>query len=171
MKKFDPQSQVVIMCGISGSGKTHYARTLEKEGYIRLSSDALIWEKVGPGLYNLSKEEQRKLFAECRSELLNNFTRLLKSGEKVVLDSTNCKRAARDKLRNICAEIELKPIFIYCHTDKEELWKRLSQRKGEGPDELLVTQEQLSEYLSGFECPEDSENDFIFLNTDDLPTQ
>ena len=43
MKKFDIQNQVVIMCGISGAGKTQFALGLVEEGYIRLSTDVLIW--------------------------------------------------------------------------------------------------------------------------------
>ena len=166
MKKFNPISQAVIMCGISGSGKTHYAKELEKEGYYRLSSDALIWEKAGTGLFNLSKEQQKLLFAECRVELLGNLASLLKSGEKVVVDATNCKRAVRDEIRYICAQANIKPIFVYCHAVKEELWRRLSQRKGNGPDDLMVSSEQLSEYWNGFEHPQNDEFDFIFLDPD-----
>ena len=165
MKRFDPQSQVVIMCGISGSGKTQYAQELEKSGYVRLSSDALIWRKAGPDLFNLSNEQQRKLFAECRNEILGCFSSLLNSGEKVVVDATNCKRAIRDEIRNICAKAGVKPEFVYCYAEKEELWRRLSLRKGSGPDDLLVNKEQFEEYWKGFERPQDNENDFIFMDT------
>ena len=163
MRKFDPQSQAVIMCGISGSGKTHYARQLEDTGYIRLSSDAIIWDKVGPGLFNMTNEQQKELFAESKEEILNRLTSLLKSGKKVVVDATNCRRIMRDTIRKICAEANVNPQFVYCHADKEELWHRLSQRKGMGPDDLLVSREQLSEYWNGFETPQEDEKDFIFL--------
>ena len=165
MKKFDFPSQVVIMCGISGSGKTHYARQLEKEGFIRLSSDALIWEKAGAGLFSLSSDQQKKLFAESRTEILGRLSCLLRSGEKVVVDATNCKRAIRDEIRCLCAQANVKPKFIYCHAEKEELWHRLSQRNGTGPDDLFVSRDQLSEYWEGFERPQDDEKDFIYLNS------
>ena len=168
MKRFNPQGQVIIMCGISGSGKTHYARLLEKEGYIRLSSDRLIWDKTGPDLFNLPDDQQKRLFAESRNEILCNLATLLKSGEKVVVDATNCKRSSRDELRSLCAEAKVKPLFIFCHAEKEELWNRLSKRKGRGPDDLLVSRDQLSQYWNGFERPEVSEEDFIFLDTNTL---
>lgn len=149
------------MCGISGSGKTAYARRLEKEGYIRLSSDNLIWQKVGADLFRLTKEEQRKLFAESRLEIISKLKELLTSGKKVVVDATHCKRAGRDAIRNICNKFSVAPVFLYCQAEKEELWRRLSQRKGEGPDDLLVTREELDDYWEGFERPQQDEGDFI----------
>lgn len=163
MKKSEIQGQAIIMCGISGSGKTHFALQLEKEGYIRLSTDALIWNKVGDKLFNLSKEEQKKLFTECRKEIRNSFIDLIKSGKRVVVDATHCKRVARDEIRNICRQKDIFPVFVYCEASKEELWNRLSKRKGLGPDDLIVSPDELSEYWLGFERPQADESDFIFL--------
>lgn len=164
MKKFDIRSQVIIMCGISGSGKTHIARQLEEKGYLRLSTDALIWDKVGEKLLTLSKEEQKKLFSECREKIRQQLVDHLKSGKKIVVDATHCKRSARDEIRNLCAEEKVMPVFVYCSAEKEELWRRLSKRKGAGPDDLIVTLEELSEYWDGFERPESDESDFVFFN-------
>lgn len=162
MKKSDFQNQAVIMCGISGSGKTHYARQLEKEGYIILSTDKLIWEKVGSRLYKLSNEERKNLFKQCNQEVRKKLVNFLQSGQKVVLDATHCKRVLRDEVRQICKKINVSPIFIYCSAEKEELWHRLSLRKGDSADDLLVTEEQFSEYWNGFERPQEDETDFIY---------
>ncbi|MCH5226783.1 MAG: ATP-binding protein [Muribaculaceae bacterium] len=162
MKKSDIQSQAVIMCGISGSGKTYFARQLEKEGYIRLSTDNLIWEKVGSHLYELSNEDQKELFKQCNQEMRRRLRTLLQSGQKVVLDATHCKRSVRDEVRNICKNLNFNPLFLYCKADKEELWRRLSLRKGNNPDDLLVSKEQFSEYWNGFERPQEDETDFVF---------
>ena len=164
MKNFDIQNQVVIMCGISGSGKTLYASQLEKHGYVRLSTDAIIWETVGKEIINLSKEEQKRLFSKSRVEAKKRFIELLKANKKVVFDSTHCKRSSRDEIRNICSEFKEVPLFVYCDAEKDELEHRLSQRKGMGPDDLIVTHEEFSEYWNGFERPQEDETDFIFLN-------
>ena len=166
MKKFDVIGQVVIMCGISGAGKTQYALGLVEEGYTRLSTDLLIWEKVGNKLPGLSKQEQKRLFSECREEVLKHFNFLLKTGAKVVVDATHCKRAVRDKIRKICCEAGVNPVFVYCHADKDELLRRLSQRKGKSPDDLLVTEEEFQNYWLGFERPQEDESDIIFYKTD-----
>ena len=163
MKNFEVQSQAIIMCGISGSGKTHYAHQLEEEGYTRLSLDALIWEKAGAELFCMPKEDQKRLFAECRLEFRSQFIELLESDKKIVVDATHCKRSVRDEIRKICKERNIRPLFIYCYADKEELWNRLSKRKGTGPNDLIVTREELSEYWKGFERPQVDETDFIVL--------
>lgn len=41
------QPEVVLMCGIAGSGKTTYAKDLEARGYARLSVDEEIWHRFG----------------------------------------------------------------------------------------------------------------------------
>lgn len=153
------------MCGISGSGKTHFALQLEKKGYVRISTDHLIWEKVGTALYALSAEEQQKLFKECNQEVRTRLKSILQLGRKVVVDATHCKRSIRNEIRNICAEFKVKPVFVYCFADKEELWRRLSLRKGKSADDFIVTKEQFSEYWRGFECPEQDETDFIFYES------
>lgn len=168
MKKFDISNQVIIMCGISGAGKTKYALKLEEEGFTRLSTDVLIWQKVGAKLFSLPKEEQKRLFAECRDEIFMKFASLLKSGEKVVMDATHCKRKVRDEIRKICSELAIKPVFVYCYAEKDELWNRLSQRKGSGPDDLIVTEKEFHNYWIGFERPMEDETDFIFCKTDIL---
>lgn len=151
------------MCGISGSGKTFFARQLEKEGYVRLSLDNLIWTKVGSKLYSLSKEEQKSLFEECRKDVYLQLVELLKAENKVVVDATHCKRSVRDEIRSICAQVKVIPLFIYCHAEEEELWQRLSNRKGDSPDDLMVTRKQFTEYYTRFERPQENETDFIFL--------
>ena len=166
MKKSDLNNQAIIMCGISGSGKTHYAQNLEKKGYTRLSSDAIIWKEVGENLFSLPKEEKKRLFLNCRNQVCNKLHELLKSGEKVVVDATHCRRTARDEIRRICQETGVSPIFIYCEASKEQLWQRLSRRSGKGPDDLLVSQEEFSDYWHGFEPPQHDETDFIFVNTE-----
>ena len=154
------------MCGISGAGKTQFALGLIEEGFTRLSTDVLIWGKAGDELFSLPKEEQKKLFAECREEVFKQFKSLLKTETKVVLDATHCKRAVRDEIRRICAKEGVDPVFVYCYADKEVLKHRLSQREGSGPDDLIVTEEEFNNYWSGFERPQKDESDIIFYKTD-----
>lgn len=149
------------MCGISGSGKTHHANRLAEEGYIRLSVDTLIWEKMASNLSDIPTEEKKRVFDECRQEILIQLKENLERGRKVVVDATHCKRVARDAIRNVCEQAGVKPVFLYCYADEEELWRRLSQRQGNGPDDLIVTRQELSEYYRGFERPQPDETDFI----------
>lgn len=46
-KRTSVASIVVMMCGVAGSGKTTFAKKLEKEGFVRLSIDEDIWATHG----------------------------------------------------------------------------------------------------------------------------
>ena len=165
MKKSDNLGSAVIMCGISGSGKTYHALLLTKVGYERLSVDKLVWEKVGSDLSELPQQEKKSLFDECRQEVMTKMADYLQAGRKVVVDATHCRRSVRDNIRKICSEINVKPTFLYCTADEEELWRRLSQRKGEGADDLIVSREELSQYYRGFERPASDETDFLLAES------
>jgi len=43
----DRGPEVVLMCGLAGSGKTTYSKELETRGYVRLSVDEEVWERFG----------------------------------------------------------------------------------------------------------------------------
>ncbi|MET8625960.1 AAA family ATPase [Kitasatospora sp. NPDC004669] len=40
-------STVLLMCGLPGAGKTTYAKELERRGYVRLSIDEVVWQRIG----------------------------------------------------------------------------------------------------------------------------
>lgn len=167
MKKSDVSDRAVIMCGISGSGKTYHALRLVQQGYIRLSVDSHVWQKVGPGIGRLTRAEQNALYDECRARVREELALLLKAGRKVVVDATHCRRSVRDDIRRVCAEAGVKPVFVFCMADEDVLWDRLSRRKGTDSDDLIVTREELSRYWRGFERPQPDETDFRFIDGDD----
>lgn len=46
--KRDPMmSNVIMMCGVCGSGKTTYAKQKEEDGYVSLSIDEELWKTYG----------------------------------------------------------------------------------------------------------------------------
>ena len=50
---------VVMMCGLPGSGKSTYARVLERRGYTRLSIDEVVWARIGRDAVDLDPAEYR----------------------------------------------------------------------------------------------------------------
>lgn len=159
-------NRVIIMCGISGSGKTHYALQLERAGYLRLSTDTIIWDKIDGNIENLSEEDKKRLFAECREDVRIKLCSLIDKEEKIVVDGTYCKRSARDEIRKLCENKGVRPLFIYCFADKDKLRCRLSRREGSGPDDMIVTEVELDNYWNGFERPDLDETDVLFCKTD-----
>jgi dephospho-CoA kinase len=45
---------VVLMCGVAGSGKTTFAKLLERKGFARLSIDEEVWS--GSGRFGLDSD-------------------------------------------------------------------------------------------------------------------
>lgn len=161
MQRSESRSQVMLMCGVSGSGKTFHALRLVSEGYLRLSTDAIIWNRFGKELHRLSPEQKRTAFMEAAAELRMRVEDCLKKNQKIVVDATHCRREVRDNMRNLCQQFGIRPLFVYCDASEDILWERLSVRKGEDSDSLPVTREELSRYTAGFCRPQPDEKDFI----------
>lgn len=153
---------LVLMCGISGSGKTTIARRLEKQGFERLSLDAIMWERHNAAYMNLPFEKQCLLQAEAERELVERLQRLLAADRDVVVDSCLCKRSHRDAYREIVRKWNTQCKVIYCSAPAEELRRRLHSRiSNEGPDCAIVTDEMLNRFLKGFETPQADETDIV----------
>ena len=82
---------------------------------------------------------------------------VLADGQKVVVDSTMCKRTKRDAMRSLCSEAGIDPVFIYLDTPIEVLRQRLAERKGTGPNDQIVDSEHLEMFYKNFERPESDE--------------
>ena len=124
--------RVVLMCGISGSGKNILFPQLENQGYRRLSIDEQIWGRYGSGFADLPPERRKEIFYGCYRRAVCTSGEMLENGEKVVVDSTMCKRIKRDYARNICRKHGVEPAIIYMTAPLPVLWKRLSGRLGNG---------------------------------------
>lgn len=154
--EIDPRissARVVILCGISGSGKTSFAHRLEPIGFERISADLLIWEKYGDGFLTLPPEIKQKAFMEVMGEIETVLLARLEKGRRVVLDATFCKRAKRDRIRQICREAGAHQCLVYFESSLPVLKSRLATRTGYGPDNQIVTPEQVEQYYRNFERP------------------
>lgn len=79
-----------MMVGVAGSGKTTFAKKLEKRGAIVVSSDAIRKE-----FWNDESNQQKphKIFEECHRRI----SYLLKEGYWVVFDATNLSARRREE--------------------------------------------------------------------------
>ena len=146
------------MCGISGSGKTTYAKTLENNGFVRLSLDELMWNRYGASYMEQTIERQREVTIPVESELKELLLNEVKCGNNVVVDMCMCKRAQRDAYRSMLSETKAHVELHYCHTDLETLKTRIEKRnKNTGPDAAFVPIHQLEKFNMGFQVPEDDE--------------
>lgn len=154
----EKKQRVVLMCGISGSGKTVYSRKLQNEGFVRLAADELAWENYGETLTQKTRDEKKKIFMLIFSELLISLEKKLSEGYNVVVDSTLCRRSKRDEMRAVCRKHGVEPELIYLSASKSLLKNRLAERKGDGANNQIVSASELDDFWMGFERPQPDEN-------------
>lgn len=156
-----PQPQVVLLCGISGSGKTHYALGLQAEGYRRLSADEIAWAEHGRDLVDMPLDRQRQVFIQANRTLLDQLEQALRAGDRVVVDSTLCSRAKRDAMRDLCRRFGTEPRLVFMQATKEVLRRRLGRRRGLGANDQPVSLARLECFCSGFQAPTPDENPLV----------
>lgn len=167
--RYITQHRVVLLCGVSGSGKTFLSHLLEKQNFVRVSADNIIWQRYGDAFLDFPQQQRKEVFQSLGKELCEETIAHISAGEKVVVDSTMCKRAKRDEMRMACRAYGVEPVLVWLNTSSDLLRSRLSARKGNGPDDQIVTSEQLTGFLTGFESPTPDENPIIYSSESAAP--
>jgi aminoglycoside phosphotransferase family enzyme/predicted kinase len=161
-----PRAVMVIMRGLSGSGKSTVARDLcEQTGMIQLRSDverkrqaglaatATSHSGIDNGLYSSDKttETYRQLGILAKS--------VLEAGYSALIDATFLKREHRDHFRAQAAASGTAFLIIECAAPDSELERRILTRQASQQDaseatlEVLHAQQALDEPLSDAEQP------------------
>lgn len=136
------------MCGPAGSGKSTYARRLERAGMVRLSFDVELWRR-GVSAAPVPAELKDEVEAVLRSRLLD----LVAQGCDVVLDFSFWSRRMRDDYRRLLAPTGVVPETVYVATDRATVLTRVRARQGEGADDVVLTEELATRYFDHFEPP------------------
>ncbi|MBV2151897.1 ATP-binding protein [Kitasatospora sp. SUK 42] len=149
-------STVVLMCGLPGAGKTTYARELVRRGYVRLSIDEVVWQRLGQRDAGLVLEEEAydRLKEEVRREQRQELVELMLAGRDVVVDYSFWSRAARDDYKALVESHGCRWELIHLKADRTTLELRLAVRNGEeGANSVTVDEELFGRYLANFEEP------------------
>lgn len=161
---------VVMMCGVSGAGKTFVARELEAQGFVRLSADAYVWQAYGEGYARMSQSEQHVIYMRALGNIIGRVPELLRQGKRVVIDASMCKRARRDEVADMCRQAGAQHVIAYLDSSRDTLVERLKARGGTGPDDQFVSEEELDRFLAHFEVPEADER-FIHIKNNTASTK
>ncbi|MCX4537404.1 ATP-binding protein [Streptomyces sp. NBC_00841] len=149
-------STVVLMCGLPGAGKTTYAMELVRRGYVRLSIDEVVWQRLGQrdaGLV-LEAEAFDQLKEEVRREQRQELVELMLAGRDVVVDYSFWSRAARDDYRALIDNHGCRWELVHLKADRTTLKGRLEARNGEeGANSVTVDETLFNRYLANFEEP------------------
>ena len=140
--------RVVLMCGPAGSGKTTYARTLERAGFQRLSIDEEAWAR-GHRRQPLAQD----LAAAIEDQLRERLVRLVREGRDVVVDFSFWSRSARAQYRQLLAGLGVRAETVYLATPRAVVLARLAARAGAGADDVVLDPATAEAYLDHFELP------------------
>jgi len=121
---------VYLLCGLTGSGKTTYARQLEAAGAVRLSVDEVV-------------EELRRRLVE-----------LIESGHDVALDHGLWRRSDRDAYKRLIEAHGGTWRLLHLKADRDLLPQRLADRSRRGDANAMpLTPSDLEDFITRFEEP------------------
>jgi predicted kinase len=151
-----------MLCGLTGSGKTAYARSLEARGLPRLSVDETVFARHGRYDVDYPHRQYRAYHDSARAELDKRLSELLQQGVSVVLDYGFWSRKDRDRYKRTIEDAGGTWKLLYFKADRDLLRKRLSARNEQtGPNALTVDAGMLDDFLSRFEPPEGEGEEII----------
>ncbi|WP_392532044.1 AAA family ATPase [Nostoc sp. C117] len=155
------QGQLILMSGLSGSGKSTTARLLARQlGAIHLRSDAVrkhlggipLWEKGGDDLYTPEMTEK------TYTRLLSLGIILANQGFSVILDAKYDKQQLRQEAIAQAKKHQLPLQIIQCTAPLEVLQDRLNKRTGDIAD---ATADLLDSQLKQAEAFTEEEQSYI----------
>jgi predicted kinase len=117
------QAFLVTLCGLPGTGKSHFARELvSRVPLVVLSSDRLRKALVDQPKY--SAGESSRLFAACH-QLIEE---LLQEGRKVLFDATNLTEGHRQPLYDITDRLGVPLVLVHLTAPNGVIYRRLTGR-------------------------------------------
>ena len=114
---------LVILCGLPGTGKSHFARELARRApFVWLNSDRT--RKLLVNTPSYSRREHRRVFSA-----MHVLTRgYLRDGYSVVFDATNLNENVRRPLYASASEAAVEPLIIRFTAPSELVRRRLTDR-------------------------------------------
>lgn len=140
-------SNVYLIHGFIGAGKTTFAKKLEKDtGARRFSPDEMIAKRFG---VNLTVKEIREANLVVKAEIWEEVKSLIKNNQDIILDYGFWKKEQRIEFAGKIKELGGKPIFYEVLCDFQTMRKRALQRNNDG--DITITSERYDMYYKRFE--------------------
>ncbi|MBI5003624.1 ATP-binding protein [Candidatus Kaiserbacteria bacterium] len=143
-------SIVYLLCGLPGSGKTTYAKNLEKEGITRLTLDETLFERFGREYTDGHKEKQK----QTKDELKELVVKRVKTGQSVIVDFGFWRKAERNAYKSLIESLGGEWRLLYFKVGKDVLIERLASRNVTDPqDNHIIDEALLEKFITEFEEP------------------
>nr|WP_248547969.1 ATP-binding protein [Paenibacillus odorifer] len=154
-KRTSVASSVVMMCGVAGSGKTTFAKKLEKEGFARLSIDEDIWATHGRFGVDYPEDNYESYKEESEIKLRGELVNLLQAKHHVVIDFSFWQRQRRNDYKQLIESYGGVWELIHLKVQPDELRQRLLIRseRFDANAAFPITEDILTRFLNGFEIP------------------
>ena len=152
-----PESaRLVLMMGLSGSGKTWLARRLaQRSGIIHLRSDFLRKKLAGLGEFDRSHSETGAgIYTSASSDrvyagLADRAAIALDAGYPAIVDATFLEQSRRASLLEIARQRNARSVILSCEAPVDVLEQRIRARNRAGADaseaDLTVLQRQIGQ--------------------------
>lgn len=144
---------LVLMCGVSGSGKSWLAERLAPAlPAVRLRSDVARRtmppaEGAMDGRY--TSAQRQAVYAR----LLDDARAILAGGDNVIVDATFSDRATRALFADMARAAASACVVVHCTASRASLEERIDRRQREGVDPSEATVAVLQQQLEQFERP------------------
>lgn len=147
--------EVVLLCGVAGSGKTTHAQRLAEAGYARLSIDEEIWRRFGRYGVDYPADRYAEHSAVASAALDEALVRLVREGRDVVVDRSLWQRAERDRCKRLVEDAGGRWRLVYLDVPEEVLRRRLAERsrRFDAHAAFPIDDKTLDRFLRGFEVP------------------
>ena len=141
---------VYLLCGLPGSGKTSYARELEKGGAVRLTLDEELFKRFGRHFDSGYDEKEAETKRQLREICAENIT----AEKSVILDFGFWKKAVRDEYKKFVEQSGGQWKLLYFRVSEPELKQRLKIRNENDLDRNHhISEELMDNFISEFESP------------------
>ncbi|WP_206446228.1 AAA family ATPase [Agrococcus sp. KRD186] len=144
-------AQVTLLCGPACAGKSTLARELEAAGALVLSYDREAWAR---GVRDGRPSQQ--LVHEIDDDFHRQLADAVAAERPVVLDASLSTRGVRDRWRMRCGAMGVQVELVVVRAPLESLLERSHEREP-GPESVVLSDEELRDYVAGFEWPGDDE--------------
>jgi len=160
---------LVLVCGLSGSGKTwlaqrlapalaalHVRSDIERKRLAGLAATDHSDSSVGTGLYSsLTTEKVYTRLAECAADAL-------RGGYTILVDATFARTGDRSHFRTLATSLGVTPCLVYCHAPRRVLEARIIERQRRDDDPSEANLSVLAWQEEHFEAPGANEGLTVF---------